>query len=302
MSRLNHGEAERVVRRLKMHALPIRIPFVTPVLSAMLGAMTIHDRQISRVNFLFDSDAENYAGTNGLLGIIDHNRTASVRGGRQGKTYTKLTQLATHDEVDGCNAIVSELIWQQLDGYSRSIVSRLCRVIGELHDNVASHAGGAGFSCAQVYKSQNGAEVQFAIADAGCGMPYNVNRAVGSGRSDEEAICWCLKDGNTTSPPCDDWLQRGSPFAEPFTAQLDDHHLGLGLGQLVNLVKATGGELWILSGRGEYLLEPNGEHSQAAFADWQGVAIEMSIPVPRTSETESTDSQTLNDLGRRLGL
>jgi hypothetical protein len=310
MSSLNHIRAERVIQLLRASSQPVSIPFITPILSVMLGAMTILDRAFNRNRLRLNPDIEDYARTNGLMDIIDRVTTVnpSVGGNLWGKTYSKVTQLARHDEVDGCNATVNSLFRQQLGGYSKSVVSQLCRVVGELHDNVASHARGGGFSCAQVYSQGGRAEVQFAVADAGCGMTYNVNGAMGGNLSDREAISWCLMDGHTTAICHDEWTQRlpedtiATPCSGVFSTRTDDHHLGLGLGHLVKLVNSTKGELWILSGNGEYLLEPSGEHFRDTRMNWQGVAIEFSIPVVSAGDIEPTDAKTLDNLGRRLGI
>jgi hypothetical protein len=139
-------------------------------------------------------------------------------------------------------------------------------------------------------------------------MPYNVNRVIGGSRSDEEAIAWCLLDGNTTAVSRDEWAQRipedliDSPLPESLSMRTDDHHLGLGLGHLVRLVETTHGELWILSGKGQYHFGPHGGQLRRAGTNWQGVVMELSIPVVQTSTARPADEKALDDLGRRLGL
>lgn len=309
MSDLNHPRAENVLRLARMGHQRVSVPFVAPIMSAMLGAAAIHDARIRSDRFLFIGGAESYVRNNGLRDAMDGKPLAMRPSGLQGKTYTRLTKLATHDDVDVCNAVTNSLIREQLAGHTKSVVSRLCHVVGELHDNVASHARGGGYSCVQMYPSKARKEVQFAVADAGCGMLFNVKRRDSSITTDHDAIGWCLQEGHTTGSPSEDWAQRlpedacCSPYPESTSVRINDnHHLGLGLGHLVRLVNETGGEAWILSGKGECTLGRKGPRFGPSKTEWQGVAIEFSIPVVATEIIEPKHDQILDDLAGRLGI
>ena len=129
----------------------------------MLAAGKIHDAQVSRIDFT--GDATEYAEMNGFAAALRGEYSFPLGIGDEGVTFTKLTRLATHEEVDHCNKTINDLIFEQFDGYSKTVVRQMTKVIGELHDNVASHADGARFSCAQVYERDEKRRIEFAIAD-----------------------------------------------------------------------------------------------------------------------------------------
>lgn len=259
----------------------------------------------------FSPDASLYASSNGLKAVLSGGYSHPVRSKKQGKSYTKLTRLATHTEVDACNSIINDLIFEQFAGYSERIVGMLAKVVGELHDNVASHASGCGFSSAQVYNDASGRRIEFAIADTGCGMLRNVRRVDPSVVDDPGAIVWCLKKGNTTarSTNADGWAQRlpNDAVCNPFpvsvrSVQSEDHHVGEGLWRLHQLIEAVNGSLWVLSGSGEFRYLGGERNVGKALTAWNGVAIEFEIIVPRDSSPSVEREDELEELGRRLGI
>src|SRR5665213_2113887 len=95
-------------------AVKVEVPFVSPIFSAMFATSMLQDGCAQRL--LFKSSAvASYASTNGLIDAINGNYTFPRPGGRQGETYTKLTRLANHDEVDVCNRVVNDLIFEQFE-------------------------------------------------------------------------------------------------------------------------------------------------------------------------------------------
>ena len=117
------------------------------------------------------------------------------------------------------------------------VADQLAKVVGELHDNVASHASGLGFSCAQAYNDAGAKRIEFALADRGRGMLRNVRELFPEVESHPEAIAWCLKRGNTTARnESDPWAQRlpDDAMVSPFPGNTrpesrEDHHIGEGL-------------------------------------------------------------------------
>jgi len=273
----------------------------------MVAASTIQDGRAKRIDFI--GDCQSYARNNGLLDTIQNTYRFPQRGGRQGVTYTKLTKLSTHTEVDACNAIISDLIDEQLGGFSDFVSSQLRKVVGELHDNVASHARGAGFSCAQVYTERDARRIEFAIADAGCGMLRNVQTIHPTVHTHEGAIRWCLQKGNTTARVCDGWAQRlpedacCNPYPDSVdTRSVEDHHAGEGLWRLSELIRAVDGNMWIGSGNGYFLLRKGKEKTGVYQFDWSGVAIEFEISVTEGATPSSQQQDKLNELAERIGL
>ncbi|MEE8451045.1 MAG: hypothetical protein V3R99_03990 [Thermoguttaceae bacterium] len=287
-----------------------KIDFVSPIVSAVCGALASQGRLPGPV--VFTPGAKSYADNNGLSNIIQGRYDPPEHTGLQGQTYTKLTRLQTSNDVDNCNKVISDLIFGRLGDHGRDVAGRLAHVVGELHDNVASHAGGVGFSCAQVYDYTTGPTVEFAIADNGCGMLRNVRNADATIMDDADAIRWCLKEGNTSAPRHSSWAQRlpedalYNPYPDSVeTRSEENNHLGKGLSHLDKLICETGGELWIWSGDGQYVWQPTSKGTiRRSETSWQGVAIEFSVPVTRKviDATPSADVDKYRDLGRRFGI
>lgn len=286
------------------------ITFVSPVVAAMLAAESVRNRDLA-TKVAFVNLAQSYADNNLLNSALRGNYEFPQRSGNQGVTYTKLTRLATHAEVHMCNTVVNDLIFEQMNGFSEVAVAGLTKVIGELHDNVASHANGTGFSCAQTFcDSDRTRRIQFAIADAGCGMLQNVHRVDPSIVTDMSAIEWCLSKGNTTARNKQDtWAQRleedavVSPFpASVSTFTTDDHHVGEGLWQLGQLIENLQGSLWVLSGIGEYCYKSQKNSTRTSRIDWNGVAIEFEVVIPADSQPSPEQRIGLESLAKRIGL
>lgn len=260
---------------------------------------------------VFSGDSRSYAANNGLLDVILGDYSFPKRGGLQGVTYTKLTKLATHAEVDGCNAVINDLIQEQLEPFSPLMASQLRKVVGELHDNVASHARGLGYSCAQVYTGSGDYRIEFAIADAGCGMLKNVQSVVPEINSACDAIQWCLQKGNTTAQNRKDeeWVQRlpedarWNPFGDTVAVRsTENHHIGEGLWRLSELVRSVDGNLWIASGDGQYRCVSGKEQTAQNRFNWSGVAIEFELTVIPGRGPSLEQQQKLERLAERIGL
>ncbi len=84
----------------------------------------------------------------------------------------------------------------------------------------------------------------------------------------------------------------------------DNRHQGLGLWHLQEIVRAAGGGFWVASGAGQcrYLAGADGPSYDSLAAFWQGVAIEVELPVPRATTVNATRRAALEGLAERLGL
>jgi hypothetical protein len=115
---MHHSQAYSLVNwytNPRLSDTPFRptVNFISPVVSAVLAAGSVNYRQLREVKL--STDAASYANTNGLaevlagsvnpVGNVSHNH---------GRTYSKLTRLTTHSEVEGCNSIVGDLFYEQL--------------------------------------------------------------------------------------------------------------------------------------------------------------------------------------------
>jgi len=125
----------------------VQIRFIHPIESTILAAASAIDNVAEYVQF--SREAKGYAEQVGLLAVINGEYGQPMQGGLQGVTYTKLTRLSTHVEVEFCNRIIADLLYEQVGEFSESAARNLAKVVGELHDNVAFHADGQGYSCAQ---------------------------------------------------------------------------------------------------------------------------------------------------------
>ncbi len=308
---MDYQKAIFAVRRVRDQGIRHSVKFVTPIASTLLASLATTSHREKVCNCLnFVATCIGYAENNGLVDAISGRYSFPMRSGRQGSTYTKLTKLATHQEVDLCNEIVNDLLYSQLQGFDVRVIHELAKVVGELHDNVASHAGGTGFSCAQVYDQQGAKRIQFAIADSGRGMRSNVQRLHPDMGTHTEAVQWCLARGHTTVRKIEDpWAQRlpDDAIINPFptarrASDLENHHVGEGLWKLAELVRGLQGELWVLSGDGQFTLKNGQERTESCRVEWHGVAIEFELVVSHDSRPTPEQQAGIEALAGRIGL
>ncbi|RTR01969.1 hypothetical protein [Halomonas nitroreducens] len=138
------------------------------------------------------------------------------------------------------------------------------------------------------YRGQYDA-IEFSVVDAGKGFLGECQRrGIPEATDHASAIDWCLrKEHSTKDVDHDEFAQQqpedamGTPFGDlTETRHWHDgnHHQGLGLDQLMKLVRQYDGDLWIASG--DALLTSSATTRQdaefgsfAAVPHWQGVAI-----------------------------
>lgn len=199
-----------------------------------------------------------------------------------------MVQLSTHAEVETAVGIISSCLHTQLSS-KQATVNEVANIIGELLDNVASHARGAGFSALQVYNKPS--RIEFAVVDCGVGLLEKVRLVEPTIETHANAIYKCFQMGFTTArPPADDFAQRmpqdsiSSPFG-PSVSLLHDanNHQGLGLWSLAQVVGRLQGELWAMTGDAElHVGQDFRQEYRRSRIDWQGVAIEVTLPVEET--------------------
>lgn len=214
----------------------------------------------------------------------EHNRV------NQGVNYSPLVVLEDADATNRATKDINGCIRSLFpDDELKDFVYDLTDVVGDMHDNVWSHAESAGVSMAQKWNRpwwQKGYCLEFALADCGRGMLGELVRSGVARRQTIDthgaAIQWCVQQGNSSKLSTEDeWAQRlpedaiGNPIG-PAGRHMSDgnHHLGLGLYKLTELVRRYRGQLWLASG--DSLLSINGKGQQSVTAipyPWNGVVM-----------------------------
>jgi hypothetical protein len=293
------------------------IDFITPLLAVSLCGACIGKR-LPGNQVRFSDSAESYAQNYGLLESLG--QSLSAEAGNQplhGQTYCKIQKILVPDHVDHCNQILSGLLKTQLARCkNQRLVASTYHVIGEIHDNVASHARGCGFSAAQVYTGKR-KRIQIAVADIGQGIGGSV-RSAGAKYlewTDRQALEWCLVKGNTvaklTQPKEDllgpqriDFYSNYNPYP-PETAISSDtnHHMGEGLFRLVELIRETRGKTWIWSGHASMLNDKGSTIWLDPGFDWKGTIVAIEIPIDAfESSPVAENAVEFEKLARRLRL
>lgn len=312
---MDHQDALRLLRLLKSDGPTVPVGWLSPIIVTMLAAEATNERRLREPlseRIALKPEQKSYAINCGLQAVLNGQYVPPSMTGLQGSTYTGLTRLVSAHEVDVCNAVINNLFYEQLGENGGEFIRVLSKVVGEMHDNVASHSRGVGFSSAQRYKGRDGDFIQFAIVDSGVGMLRNVKKTTPDVSTDEQAIEWCLQRGNTTAADeGDGWEQRlpddslVSPYPQTVrTITGDNHHQGLGLWHLRELVRAAGGSFWLASGAGQcrYLAGADAPSYDSLSPFWQGVAIEVELPVPKGASENAARRAALEVLAERLGL
>lgn len=230
--------------------------------------------------------------------------------GNEGQNYSRLVVLESAEAVDTANSTINSCVRSLFADAPGTYVSRLCEVIGELHDNVWSHGRAPGISMAQKWAVPRTEfrdyYFEFAVADQGIGFLRELNRIGRHEESDIEAIRWCIAEGNTTKPPSsNDWEQRvpsdviNNPFTgiEATTCGQGSHHAGLGLHKLKTLVEVAGGKLWVSSGRGSLYLQEGAPETTREIEPWEGVSIACRFRLSKLKQiAESADSDRVRQI------
>jgi hypothetical protein len=278
-----------------------------PIVCAVLAAKKIDDPGIGAIEFEKDEDKAraDYIGLTAFL--AQQAQSAECTPSNSLVASSKLTKLTNAAEVNKSNSIVVDLLAQHLGDRNGAAINAVASVVGELHDNVTSHAHGAGFSTVQLFTQSETTWITFAVADAGRGMLRNVRRCEPTITTDHEAIEWCLKKGNTTGKTSrSPWEQRlpedfvVNPYPPDVVTATDDGlHAGLGLWTLGQFVARTGGRFWIGTGTSECVRYGKGSIiKKQSNVRWPGVAIELAVNVTHLCQATPEPS----DKRKRWGL
>ncbi len=266
----------------------LRFPkgFFTPGAIAVLTAF-LKARGVPRENVDLPSETAGYFSAIGLPRVLWGTDDYGHERHREGKNYSSLEHLDNPEVTDVATSRINSCIRQFMgNDLPHTFVARLCEVVGDLHENVWAHGRSSGFSMAQKWSAAwfgRDHYLEFALADCGLGFLAEMRRVGMHVASDREAIEWCIQEGHSTKKlrPQSDWAQRmpEDVINNPLrgieeTRFSDNHHMGLGLFKLTQLVKEFRGELWLASGDAILYLAPDKENAYIALNyPWKGVAL-----------------------------
>lgn len=237
-------------------------------------------------------DAAAYAQAIGIEAALNQEDHYPFDRVRRGKTYSPLTVIDGPEYVDEATGLINGCVRALFPEHEHArFVANLCEVIGDLHDNVWSHGKSTGISAAQCwhkpYTAGNVRYIEFGLADCGYGFLRELERAGVAQQlgicSHQEAIEWCIEKGHSSKATDydDGWTQRlpddvmGNPIGRHARVATDgNHHVGIGLFKLTNLVQVYGGELWMTSGDVMLQIDAKGVRSYVHTSiRWDGVAL-----------------------------
>jgi len=278
----------------------VYVDFLHPVLVA--GAAALQKHQPVKKRLRLAPGVTSYAETIGLNDVLNG---YDPRPPQKYKTYSGLTKLNSPELVEQVSGVISDFVYVAYRDFD-TVATLIAKSIGELHDNVTSHSRGTGYSCAQIYKN----DLWFVVADNGIGMKRNVAR-IEPVQSDYEAIEWCLKKNNTTARQIDEFAQRlpADAFQNPYPPSVSivqedypNHHQGLGLWHLSELVRKTSGDLHIWSGSSQFIAKPSGVSKRDTSRIWEGTLLCIRLPLEPNHTEMSQWNQSLEELSKRLGI
>lgn len=243
----------------------------------------LNSNPIDKEKFGVHPDNKSYFTTIGLYKQLWNKNDSFIRN-NCGKTYSPVIRLDSAEHVDKATTDIGNCIHSMLEGKRSEGVAKLLDVIGELHDNVWSHGKSTGFSMAQTYidPKLGNRFIEFTIADKGRGFLTEMISVGKIVNSHQEAIEWCIQEGNSTKHADDEdaWMQRvpgdliGNNPMGVFGGEIDEnHHQGLGLFHLIDLIESFSGELYLISGNTALHISNNKRSYHKLKHDWKGVVI-----------------------------
>jgi hypothetical protein len=231
-----------------------------------------------------------------------------------GRTYSPIARLDSAEHVDQATSEIGSCIKSMVHQVQSVGLFRLIDVIGEVHDNVWSHGKSTGFSMAQIYKDPqlHQSFIEFTLGDQGFGFLNEMRRAGKSVASHREAIEWCIQKGHSTKHADDEdpWLQRlpfdwvgDSPLGTFGGEVSENHHQGLGLFHLIELVDKFNGELYLISGNSALHIKNKVKTYIDLSNNWQGVIISCRFDKHELLSTDFVnpiDDEKISDIIKRL--
>ncbi len=283
---------------LNNHTL-IHLSFVNPFDTAMLAAF-IKKNSISKELIVPDDNVDSYLNTIDFYNLV-WNEPRTNKQWTVGRSYCPLIELSSPEHTDTATTIIGNILERRCGADAYSVID----VIGELIDNVWSHGKALGYAVAQV----SGDDIKFSVVDIGKGFKNVLQEANISGiKSDIDAINWSIQKGHTSKGQEDEWAQflPFDSYENPFSSGVpikeeENHHEGLGLYKLVDLVQKTKGNLSILSGQGLKFISAEREFDSELKNHWQGVVIYCTLNIRNIKNAlQNSDSSDIDAILKEI--
>lgn len=283
---------------LNNHTL-IHLSFVNPFDTAMLAAF-IKKNCISKELIVPDDNVDSYLNTIDFYNLV-WNEPRTNKQWTVGRSYCPLIELSSPEHTDTATTIIGNILERRCGADAYSVID----VIGELIDNVWSHGKALGYAVAQV----SGDDIKFSVVDIGKGFKNVLQEANISGiKSDIDAINWSIQKGHTSKGQEDEWAQflPFDSYENPFSSGVpikeeENHHEGLGLYKLVDLVQKTKGNLSILSGQGLNFISAEREFDSELKNHWQGVVIYCTLNIRNIKNAlQNSDSSDIDAILKEI--
>jgi hypothetical protein len=265
--------------------------------------------------FLEQNDQLAYGRAIGIEAAIGAPDTYHHERVNKGANYSPLAVLDVEERTNEATKDIAGCIRTWFNGTGlEQFVAELCDVVGDLHDNVWSHAKSTGVSMATKWCQQDGNVLEFALADAGYGFLGELRRSGVLTREGiataTEAIAWCVVKGNSSKIKKEDpWAQRlpedamGNPMgAIARIVSKENNHLGLGLAKLEELVTKFKGQLWLASGDGMLTIDNKGgkKYQRLPFS-WKGVLLECRFNVTTVEQVVASQEVVVDEIDSLIG-
>ena len=283
---------------LNNHTL-IHLSFVNPFDTAMLAAF-IKKNSISKELIVPDDNVDSYLNTIDFYNLV-WNEPRTNKQWAVGRSYCPLIELSSPEHTDTATTIIGNILERRCGEDAYSVID----VIGELIDNVWSHGKALGYAVAQVSRD----DIKFSVVDIGKGFKNVLQEANISGiKSDIDAINWSIQKGHTSKGQEDEWAQflPFDSYENPFSSGVpikeeENHHEGLGLYKLVDLVQKTKGNLSILSGQGLKFISAERELDSELKNHWQGVVIYCTLNIRNIKNAlQNSDSSDIDAILKEI--
>lgn len=252
-------------------------------------------------------------GIEAAIGAAD---TYHLQRSNQGLNYSPLVVLDAEERTNAATRDIAGCVRTWFDNEPlRRFAQELCDVVGDLHDNVWSHAKSTGISMAQKWRepSNDDNHLEFSLADAGYGFLRELTRAGVAQRlaiqTPTEAINWCVVRGNSSKIKDEDpWTQRlpedamGNPMGAIGRIRTkENNHLGLGLAKLVDLVVTYRGQLWLASDDAMLTIDSKGgKKCQVLPFPWPGVLLSCRFSTSTVDRVMRGQRPAVDDIDKLL--
>lgn len=176
--------------------------------------------------------------------------------------YTSIEQVNSRAEVENITAHLTTTILTNFtdleSSHQRDLKKYLQYLIAEMLNNVADHSGSehGGFAMAQYYPTKR--KVQVAVADSGVGFLNHIGNIYPEVTTDEEALIKAIEMGVTAS--------SNRMYGH-------ERNAGYGLYALLEIIKATKGQVVIISNTGILRCKDGKITTDTLSERWNGTVV-----------------------------